>query len=282
MSASPSSTAQAAREVLAARLGALRRDAELTGQELALRCGWSPAKSSRIERARTPASDADIRAWCMACGAESEAADLVAANRRADQMYVHWKKLHRHGMRRAQEEVVPLYRDTRRFRVYCSNVVPGMLQTEAYAAALLSTIAAFQDTPDDSAEAAASRVERSQILHEGDHRFALLMEETVLRHRIGDTDTMAGQLGYLLAVMALPNVSLGVIPFAAERRVWPLEAFYLFDDRRVSVELLTAAVNVSAPSEIGTYAKAFSQLAGMAVYGSHARALVLEAISSLE
>lgn len=281
MPASPSSSAQDARSVIAARLGALRRDAELTGHELALRCGWSPAKSSRIERARTPASDADIRAWCKACGAEDQIADLVAANRQADHMYVHWKKLHRHGMRRAQEEVVPLYEGTRNFRVYCSNVVPGMLQTEAYATALLSTIAAFQDTPDDSSAAAASRVERSHVVHEGGHRFALLMEETVLRYRIGDANTMAGQLGYLLAVMALPNVSLGIIPFTAERRVWPLESFYLFDDHRASVELLTAAVNVSAPTEIAVYAKAFSQLAEIAVYGSDARALITEAISSL-
>lgn len=282
MSASPSSSAQAARELLAARLGQLRKDAELTGHELALRCGWSPAKSSRIERAKTPASDADIRAWCAACGAQDQIADLVAANRQADQMYVHWKKLHRHGMRRAQEEVVPLYEATRHFRVYCSNVMPGMLQTEAYATALLCTIATFQGTPDDPPEAAASRVERSHVLHEGGHRFALLLEETVLRYRIGDADTMAGQLGYLLAVMALPNVSLGIIPFSAERPVWPLEAFYLFDERRVSVELLTAAVNVSAPSEIAAYAKAFSQLADMAVYGSDARALITEAINSLQ
>jgi transcriptional regulator with XRE-family HTH domain len=281
MSVSPSSSAQAAREILATRLGELRRDAGLTGHELALRCGWSPAKSSRIEGAKTPPSDTDIRAWCEACGAEDQTADLVAANRQADQMYVHWKKLHRHGMRRAQEEVVPLWERTRKFRVYCSNVVPGMLQTEAYATALLSSIAAFQDTPDDSATAAASRIERSRVLHEGNHRFALLMEETVLRYRIGDAATMAGQLGYLLAVMALPNVSLGVIPFTAQRRVWPLEAFYMFDDRQTSVELLTAAVNVSAPSEIATYAKAFSELSKIAVHGSGARALITEAINSL-
>ncbi|MFE3579545.1 helix-turn-helix domain-containing protein [Streptomyces vinaceus] len=281
MSASPSSSAQAAREAIATRLGGLRREAELTGHELALRCGWSPAKSSRIERAKTPASDADIRAWCKACGAEGQVEDLIAANRQADQTYVHWQKLHRHGMRRAQEEVVPLYEQTRHFRVYCSNVVPGMLQTEEYAAALLSTIAAFQGTPDDSATAAASRIERSRALHEGDHRFALLLEETVLRYRIGDEATMAGQLGHLLEVMALPNVSLGVIPFTAHRRVWPLEAFYLFDSRQASVEMLTAAVNVTAPSEVATYAKAFSELSKIAVHGAAARALITEAITSL-
>ncbi|MEO3973160.1 helix-turn-helix transcriptional regulator [Streptomyces sp. CAU 1734] len=282
MSVSPSSRAQAARERLAARLGDLRREAEITGYELGLRCGWSAAKSSRIENARTPPSDADIRAWCKACGALDAVADLVAENRHVDQMYVQWKKLHRHGMRRAQEEVVPLYESTRLFRVYCSNVVPGMLQTKAYAAALLSTIAAFQGTPDDATDAAAARVERSSLLHRGNGRYALLMEETVLRYRIGDEETMAGQLGYLLAAMALPQVSLGIIPFAARRRVWPLEAFYLFDDDRVAVELLTAAVNVSAPSDLATYARAFAELSKIAVHGADARALITEAIAQLD
>lgn len=50
----------------------------------------------------------------------------------------------------------------------------------------------------------------------------------------------------------------------------------------MSIELLTAAVNVSAPSEIAVYAKAFSQLAEIAVYGSDARTLITEAINSLE
>ncbi|MFP3991416.1 helix-turn-helix transcriptional regulator [Streptomyces sp. E11-3] len=281
MTASPLSAAQAARERLAAQLRDLRIDAGLTGEELALRCGWSASKRSRIENARTPPSDADVRQWCQACGAQDQATDLVAANRQADQMYVHWKKLHGHGMRRAQDEVLPLYARTRHFRIYCSNVVPGILQTEAYATALLSTIARFQGTPDDAPEAAASRIERSHVLHEGDHRFAFLLEETVLRYRIGPSETMASQLGYLLAVMALPNVSLGIIPSDAERRMWPLEAFYLFDDRQVSSELLTAAVNVTAPGEVSTYAKAFAEMSKNAAYGAPARTLITDAIGAL-
>ncbi|MGW0731351.1 helix-turn-helix domain-containing protein [Streptomyces sp. NPDC002851] len=281
MTASPSSAAQAARERLAKQLREIRLDAGLTGEELALRCGWSPSKRSRIENAKTPPSDADVRAWCAACGVESQVPDLIAANRQADQMYVHWKKLHRHGMRRAQDEVLPLYARTRHFRIYCSNVVPGILQTEAYATALLSTIARFQGTPDDAPEAAASRIERSNTLHEGGHTFAFLLEETVLRYRIGDAETMAGQLGYLLAVMALPNVSLGIIPFTAPRHIWPLEAFYLFDDHQVSTELLTAEVNVTAPSETSVYAHAFAGLSEIAVHGAPARDLITNAVAAL-
>ncbi|GAA0332851.1 helix-turn-helix transcriptional regulator [Streptomyces blastmyceticus] len=281
MPAPKTSSFQQAREAIAARLRDLRLDAELTGRELAERCGWSESKSSRIENAKTPPSASDIRKWCSACGADDQASDLIVANRTADSMYVQWKRLHRTGIRRHQESAVPLYEQTRQFRVYCSNVIPGLVQTEAYATALLSTISDFQGTPNDAPEAAAARVERSHVIRQGRHRFALLMEEDVLYHRFGDAEVMAGQLGYLLAVMALPSVSLGVIPRGAHRRMWTLETFMIFDDHEVQIELLTAEFKVSQPGEITTYAKAFSRLSGIAVHGAAARGLITEAIGSL-
>ncbi|MGW6513145.1 helix-turn-helix domain-containing protein [Streptomyces niveus] len=101
MSTSPLSTAQAARKALAERLGELRKDAGLTVRELGVRCGWSESKTSRIESAKTGASDADIRAWCAACGADALAPDLIAASRTAESMYIQWRRRHRSGRRSA-------------------------------------------------------------------------------------------------------------------------------------------------------------------------------------
>ncbi|WP_405798124.1 helix-turn-helix domain-containing protein [Streptomyces sp. NBC_01506] len=282
MHTSPSSSAQAARAALAARLRELRLDAGLSGRDVATLCGWHPAKSSRLENAKTGPSDDDIRAWCRACGAEDQAVDLVTANRTAVSMYVEWKRLQRTGLRRLQESYVPLYERTRHFRVYSSRVVPGVLQTEEYARALLANIAAFRGLPDDSAEAAAARVARSHVVREGGRRFALIMEEDVLHFRYGGAVAMSTQLAHLLAVMALPSVSLGVIPRTATRGMWGQETFTMFDDERVHVELLTAKVTVTQPSEIATYARAFAELAKMAVYGDDARALVRAAIGTLQ
>lgn len=153
MPESPLSTAQAAREALASRLDRLRRDAGLTGHGLAVRCGWHKSKASRIARARTAPSDADIRTWCEACGAGDQAADLIAASRSAESMYVQWQRIHRDGMRQVHESTVPLYERTTHFRVYASNVMPGMLRTPEYATGLLRSITTFQGTPDDIAEA---------------------------------------------------------------------------------------------------------------------------------
>jgi transcriptional regulator with XRE-family HTH domain len=281
MARSPSSSVQAAREALAARLREIRLDAGLTAREIALRAGWHPSKSSRIENAVTPPSDADIRAWCSICGAEDQAADLIAASRSAESMYVEWRRLQRTGLRRLQESYVPLFERTRTFRIYCSNVVPGLLQTPAYATALLSEITAFREAPNDVAEAVAARIDRARVLREGDHRFAILVEEAVLRYRMGDAEVMAGQLGHLLSIMSLPAVSLGVVPFSAERGMWPLETFSIYDGEQAQVELLTAAVTVTAPSEIAQYAKAFSRAADLAVYGADARVLITDAIAAL-
>lgn len=280
MPVSPSSSVQEARKAVATRLGHLRRDAGLTGRELAIRCGWHPAKASRIENARTRPSDADIGAWCRACGAEDQIADLIAASRTADSMYREWRHLQGTGLKRNQTSVVPLYQRTRHMRVYCSNVVPGLLQTHGYAEALLATIAEFEGTVNDATEAATARVERSKVLYDGTKRFALLMEEDVLYFPFGDAETMAGQLGYLLTVMALPTVSLGVIPRTAPRHMWTLEGFLAFDDAQVQVETLSANINITAPSEIRLYLRAFERLSGIAVHGARARALILDAMAT--
>lgn len=281
MPTSPLSTAQAARADVASQLDAMRRDAGLTGHDLAVRCGWHKSKASRIARTRTAPSDEDIRAWCHACGADERAADLIATSRTAESMYLHWRQIHRDGMRRVHEKTVPLYERTSHFRVYASNVMPGMIQTAGYATGVLRSITTFQGTPDDVTDAVQARLNRSRVLREGNHRFGLLLEEAVLYYQVCGEAELAGQLRYLQEVMARPNVSLGIIPFGARRVVWPLEAFYAFDDAQVAVETLTAEVNVTAPGEIRTYLKAFRGLARSAVYGVEARDRIVRALATL-
>ena len=278
---SPSSSVQRARQQLADRLRDLRLDAGLNGKTLSDAAGWHPAKTTRIEGAKQAPSEDDIRIWCRVCHAEREAPDLIAASRAADSMYVEWRRVQPSGLRHTQEARVPLYERTRVFKAYCPSVIPGWLQTPAYATALLSAISAFHGAPDDTEEAVAARVGRNRVLRDGNHRFSLLIEETVLRYRIGAPDVMGAQLRSLLEVMELPWVAFGVIPAAAQRDMWPLEQFTVFDDNRVHVELLSAQVTVTVPSEIILYVRAYERLARLAVYGQAAVELIADAISAL-
>ncbi|MBK3564713.1 helix-turn-helix transcriptional regulator [Streptomyces sp. MBT62] len=282
MPASPSSSAQAAREAVAHRLRDLRKEAGLTVVQLAAACGWHYSKTSRIENALTGPSANDIRRWCTATGSDTQAQDLVVQSINAESMYRQWRDQVRAGLRHIQDTRMQASRETETFRIYSSSIVPGLLQTEGYALAVLGIAASIYDLDiDDSAEAARARLERSRIIHEQGHRFIVVVEEAVLHSQVADTDAMAAQLGYLLTAGALPAVSLSVIPVATRRSHWPEETLHIYDDKHVSVELVSAEVNVTQPSEIALYAKAFERLRSMAVYGADARALIVKAIEAL-
>ncbi|MFI6375775.1 helix-turn-helix domain-containing protein [Streptomyces sp. NPDC050546] len=280
----PSSSSVAeARRALGRRLREIRKDSGLTARALAGLAGWHESKCSRIEHGRTPPSDADIRAWTLHCRAQEQTADLLATARAVEGMYVEWRRMERAGLKQVQESVAPLFQRTRRFRMYQSWVVPGLLQTPAYTEAVLRTITALRDVPDDIDAAVAVRMERQRVLHTGDHRFAVLVEEWVLRTVIGDAEVVAGQLGHLIAMASLPSVSLGIIPTGVPRGTgWPVEAFTMYDDAQVNVELVSAHLTITQPTEIAMYAQTFAELAELAVYGAAARSLITAAIDSLE
>ncbi len=283
MPRSASSAAQAARDHLAARLKDLRLDASLDVRQHADRCGWSASKTSRIETGNTAPSDADIRTWCTVCAASDRVADLVADNRQADQLYTEWRRHLRGGLRRLQDDLLPLHDRTRLQRVYTSSQMPGFLQSADYARALLTAIATFRDVPTVDMEAAvASRLQRRQALTQAGHRFVVLMEESVLHNRVGGTSVMRDQLEQLRESARLPSLALGIIPVTATRNpIWQVETFYMFDSERVIVENLTAEINVTAPSEIAQYERAFLALGSLAVYGSTARRLIDKALDNL-
>lgn len=192
-------------------------------------------------------------------------------------MYMEWRRLQRTGLRRLQESRVPLYEQTRQFRVYSSTVVPGFLQTREYAVALLESIARFHGTPDDVADAASARVERSKIIHQSGRTFAFVVEEAALRRSVGGPDVMTEQLLHLLDAARYPAVSLGIVP-AGSGAMWPVETFTVYDDEKVSVELLTASLTITAPTEVAQYVTAQSEMTGAAVFGQDAYRIIASAI----
>jgi hypothetical protein len=201
----------------------------------------------------------------------------------AHSAYIEWRRMNRTGMRHLQENKRPLYERTTSFKVYCSTVMPGLIQTPGYATALLSSISTFRETPNDVEDAAAARMSRNHVISSPGKRFVILIEEAVLRYGVGDAETMLAQLGHLMSVTALANVRFGIIPQAVlERPMWTVETFNVFDDAAVHVELLSAQVTVvTVPGEIVVYLRAFDQLARLAAYGAEARSLISRAIGDL-
>lgn len=282
MTTPPSSSARQAQRALGARLREIRRDAGLSGRALAAATGQHFTRVSKIEHGVQPPTDKDIQDWCRACDAGEQASDLIATARVVESAYLEFRRQARAGMKRVVgAHTLALYERTSQFRIYEHNVIPGLFQTAAYCAAMLSFWIGFLDTPADLVPAVAARMERQRVIFEPGKRFVVLLEEQALRTWFGTAEVQAGQLGRLLEMMSVPTISLGIVPLMTERTGVPSAGFWIFDDSLVALETPTASIDVTQPQEIELYARMFEHLRGAAVFGAAARGLIIRALGEL-
>ncbi len=283
MTTSPSSSAKQAQEALGIRLRELRKDAGLSGRQLAAVTNQHFTRVSKIEHGVQAPSDDDIRVWVAACRAEEQLADLLATQRAVESAYLEFRRQSKAGMKRVLGvHTVTQYEKTSLFRIYEHNVIPGIFQTADYTAAMLSFWIRFLETPNDLNEAVATRMERQRVLYKRGKHFVVVLEEQALCTWFGTAETQAGQLDRLLAVMSLPNVSVGIIPLMRERGPVGSAGFWIFDDVLAALEIPTASIEVTRPQEIELYCRMFEHLKSHAVYGKPARALVTKAMEEIE
>jgi transcriptional regulator with XRE-family HTH domain len=278
----PSSSARQAREALGARLRAIRAESGLTARELASATGQHYTRVSKIENGVQSPTDADVRAWCRECQAEDEVPDLLASLRAMESAYKEFRRESRAGMKRVMGPHTPArYDRTTVFRIYEHNVVPGLFQTPAYCAAMLSFWTKFLQAPDDVEAAVASRMERQQMLYRRGRKFVVVLEEQALRTFFDTVETQLGQLDRLLSVMSLPSVSLGIVPLMTERVAVASTGFWIFDEALVALETPTASIAVDRPAEVSLYLRMFEALKGPARTGAAAREMILRVMGEL-
>jgi transcriptional regulator with XRE-family HTH domain len=276
-----STTADLARVALGVRLRDIRRDAGLSGTELARANQWLPSKVSKIERGRQTPTEDDLRRWCATCRTPEQLPDLVATVRSIETQFAEWRRVLRAGTKRRQEQSAKTYERARLFRIWEPAVIPGLLQTVQYATAVLSITVDFLQLPDDADEGAQARIARQQVLADEDRRFHILIGEQALATNVGGPDVMAEQLGRLLDVLRFPQIRLGVVPHNAPYRVPLHNGFWILDASLVQFDTYTAEMSLVRPDEIGLYARAFERLAVLGTYGGEARAMIETALNRL-
>lgn len=270
-----------ARRALGLRLRELRREARLTGRQLAELLEWPASKVSKLENGRQTPTDDDIRAWTRATDAAEVAPELLAALHTLEVQHAEWQRQLKTGLRAHQSELTDLDDRTGRFRVFEPTVVPGLLQTAEYARARFAEGVRVFNVPDDVDAAVQARVQRQEILYRQDKRFQFVLTESALRVRLCAVDVMLAQLDRLVALSALRNVRLGIIPFETRYAVAPWHGFWLLDDERVMVETYSAELNLAQPQEILLYSRVFDRLAAVADYDGGARAVITRVIDDL-
>ncbi|MEW2552781.1 helix-turn-helix transcriptional regulator [Streptomyces zhihengii] len=278
-----SEQARQSRAALGARLRGFRKDAGFSsGRAFAAVTGWQESKVSRIENGKQNASEDDIRVWCRTTGHATDIGDLVAMVRHIDEMWMEWRRMLQAGTEGRQKKSLPLYRKTRVFRIWEPSTVWGTLQTAGYAENVFRQVSNFHETPADTEAAVAKRLERQKYLYEGDRIFNVLLGEQALYSNHGGPGVMRAQLDRLLAVLALPRLSLGIVPRSAPLGLWIGHGFSMFDDTLVMVETYSAEMSVTQPREIELYRRAFELHRQSAVYGQAARDLILAAVGHFD
>lgn len=111
--------------------------------------------------------------------------------------------------------IVPIEQEAERIHGWELGAVPGLLQTQRYAR---SVIQARSPRDDDEAieRMVSARMERQEILsRERPPLLWYVIHEGVLRHVVGDEETMAEQLDRLIKSASMPGIIIQVLPFTA-------------------------------------------------------------------
>ncbi|MGW5477738.1 helix-turn-helix domain-containing protein [Streptomyces sp. NPDC004008] len=266
---------QQAREALGRRLRELR--GSVTQRELSDVLGWPQAKVSKLETGKQTATPEDVTAWAAGTG-HPEAADELTARLSGLETHTRsWRRQLRAGHRPVQDVLTIEYERSSVLRAWEGAMVVGLLQTPDYARAIFTRYAELQQSPRDIEDAVRARVRRQELLYQPGRVFHILMWEAALHAGVAPPDILAAQLDRLASIIGLDTVRLGIIPFGAQIKVPPANAFWAYDDRLVIVEDWHAELWLDDADSVALYRRVWETLNQSAVYGTQARRIIARA-----
>lgn len=269
------------RTALGQRLRGLRVSAGLSGKVLAESLGWAPSKVSKLEHGNQTPSVEDITAWTRVCGADSSTAELLNLLGNLETLYAEWQRILRAGTGKRQQTYQQIEAATQTLRVFESLLIPGLLQTPDYARVRLAENIELWGGVNDLDDGVRQRMRRQDILYDSSRRFYFVLSEAALRTLLCPPRVMAGQLERLIALSLMDSLRVGVIPFSTVLPLSPKHGFWIYDDRLVTAETITAELHLTQPEEIEHYRRVFDAISGVAVYDSDARDVIMRALRDI-
>jgi transcriptional regulator with XRE-family HTH domain len=191
----------------------LRNGQRLTVRAAAERLEWSEAKIWRIETGQVGLRSLDVQAMCQIYGAAPDLTEALMGLAKETKARGWW---HSFGdvIPEGFDVYIGLEEATASISWYESELVPGLLQTEPYARAIITA-----DNPRVDAGEIDRRVHvrmaRQTLLTRvtAAPELQIVLNEAILRRPVGGADIMSAQLDRLLDASKLPNVDLRIIPF---------------------------------------------------------------------
>ncbi len=203
------------RRRLGSELRRLRESQSIKLEEVAERLGLAPSTLSRIETGKAPTRTAYLNSMLELYGVDDPSQRQILMDMA--------REGHRKGWWTVWDGVLPtgfgiyvgLEAEAASLRVYEAQVVHGLLQTEEYARAVMTTVRRRQ-TPEEIDRLVALRLQRQEVLLRADPlELWIILDEAVLRRMTGPADLTLRQLEHLCDAASWPNVTLQILTFGS-------------------------------------------------------------------
>ncbi len=268
MAPRPSPTAR--RRRLAAALRQMREAQQLSCAEAGTAVGWSESKISRIETGRVKVRQPDLERLLDLYTVSGETREaLLTLGRQAT--HRGWWHSYADALPGYFEEYIGLEDGAKSLLTYQNQLVQGLMQTEDYAAAILRAAQPTASADEVERQLAARTTRQALLTAPNPLQIWAVLDEAVLRRKVGGPAVMRTQLHRLKEIAALPSVTLQVLPFDSGAHPSMGTSFELLqfpepgDSAIVYIEDLTSSQYLETATDIERYTLVFDHLRASAL-----------------
>ncbi|MEW1724222.1 helix-turn-helix transcriptional regulator [Streptomyces sp. NPDC093109] len=278
------------RRQLAIRLKELRERAGLSLADVGTRVEINQGSLSRVENGERGTTPLLVNALLNCYGVEDPAIredilDLVRADRAQSKPW--WRKYSTVLSPTRYDGYLTLEANAVSLRSYEPLLLPGLLQTPAYAEALITGMR-LDLAPRQITSLVEVRLERQRERLEGERPTKLwaIIEESVLMRRIGSPEAMREQLRRLLDTEAMPHVTVQLLPAAVGAHPGLYGPFVVMGFSDPSSDLVWLenpqnSVYLEAREDVDAYADSFDHLRALALSPPETRVRIEQLIKEL-
>jgi transcriptional regulator with XRE-family HTH domain len=276
------------RRRLAAELRGIRESKGKSGDTVAAALKWSPSKISRYERARTGLRPGEVARLLDYYEITGPRRDLLLGLAE-DAAQKGWWEEFTDSLSEDYKQFIGLEHEATSMAIWHVDVVTGLLQTEEYARHIIGSYSRVEPVaPGMIGRLVRVRMRRQQVLDRDGLQLSVVLDESVLKRRIGDEAVMYDQLQRLVKEADRPNLTLQVLPLDAQHSVFG-ESFVIFGFGQdadamlqdvVSTEHLRSGFTLEGERETYLHRIAFQTLSEASLDPAASRALILQTAES--
>ncbi|MCP2169599.1 helix-turn-helix domain-containing protein [Goodfellowiella coeruleoviolacea] len=256
----------------------VRLAAGVRGKDMAQLLNWSPAKLVAVEKGTRGARPEDIATMLAACGFKlPEVRELLRRVRNQDNGFL--VRPNNSGLSDNLRALIIHENLATKLCEYRPMIVPGLLQTEDYARAIIRSADGEASTTIE--QCVRTRLARQNVLiGPNAPRSTFYIHEATLQGQVGSAQIMHEQLLQLVLRSNIRSVTIRIVPFSAGGATELSSSFLLMDFDRINpvvhVDISTVSVFLERPQEIEQYRSRQHLLARLALSAEESREVLTD------